>query len=139
VSLAAFLDAQDVICTQGLENVRYCRPEGGEGQPTNFFCAICSMTCWTHDKFGLTTVSLESLRNGHANSLAADLEPRFHCCYNQRVLEVSDAKDKYLDYPAFLSGSDVKIACVEARQGHVDDNQLDVDDNQLVLTNHQSP
>lgn len=69
MGLAGYGDAQDVTCAVGLENVRYCRPEGGEGQPTMFFCAICSMTCWTHDKFGLTTVSLESLRDRDSHSL----------------------------------------------------------------------
>lgn len=49
-ALAAYDDPTHLNCTAGLDCVRFCRPEGGESQPTIFFCAVCSMTCWTLDK-----------------------------------------------------------------------------------------
>lgn len=37
---------------------------------------------------------------------------------------MTDGKEKYLDFPAFLGGSDVKIASVRAVLDGDDDNQL---------------
>ena len=80
VALAAYVESSHLNCISGLESVRYCRPEGGEEQPTLFFCAMCSMMCWKLDKFGLTTVPLVNLRDPESDTLAPDLEPSFHCC-----------------------------------------------------------
>jgi hypothetical protein len=49
-ALAVYVDKTMLECVAGMEHIRFCRPVGGAGQPTIFFCAICSMTCWTHDK-----------------------------------------------------------------------------------------
>ena len=45
----------------------------------------------------------------NARLQASDLNAQFHCCYDDRVLNVSDATDKYRDFPAFLGGSGVKV------------------------------
>lgn len=57
-ALAAYGDPTHLNCTAGLESVRFCRPEGGKGQPTIFFCSVCSMHCWTLDKVYCHTQSL---------------------------------------------------------------------------------
>jgi hypothetical protein len=66
-ALAAYDDPTHLNCTAGLESVRYCRPEGGEGQPTLFFCSVCSMNCWTLDKVYHPIPSLcDSLRTSRS-------------------------------------------------------------------------
>ena len=64
IALAAFVESSHLNCTTGLESVRYCRPEGGEDQPTLFFCANCSMTCWKLDKVSQYAMLKHFHRNG---------------------------------------------------------------------------
>lgn len=59
---------------------------------------------------------------------AADLKAKFHCCYDERVFDVSDASDKYLDFPTFLGGSGVKLATLAVPLEDVES------DTQLVHT-----
>ena len=58
----------------------------------------------------------------------ADLAVSFHTCYKERVLDMADDKDKYLDFPAFLGGSGAKVAADGSPPSGVDD------DSQLVHT-----
>jgi len=55
---------------------------------------------------------------------AVDLQASFHCCYGDRVFDVADKRDKYVDFPAFLGGSDVKLTSETATSDDVDDMQL---------------
>ena len=48
----------------------------------------------------------------------------FHICYQERVLDMADDKDKYLDFPAFLGGSSAKVASDGSPESDVDDSQL---------------
>ena len=59
---------------------------------------------------------------------ASDLKAKFHCCYDDRVLDVSDDNDKYLDFPTFLGGSGVRFATLAVSLDDV------ASDTQLVHT-----
>jgi hypothetical protein len=63
-----------------------------------------------------------------AHLQASDLKAKFHCCYDDRVLDMSDDNDKYMDFPAFLGGSGIKFATLPVP---LDDDESDT---QLVHT-----
>ena len=61
---------------------------------------------------------------------AGDLAVSFHCCYEQRVMDVADEQDKYVDFPAFLGGSDQKAP--SSRRHGMKPSVAQDDDGQLV-------
>jgi hypothetical protein len=66
-------------------------------------------------------------------SQASDLEPSFHCCVSERVLDVVDSKDKFVDFPSFLGGSDIRVTGFMITKGSDND-----EDNDAQLVRHGS-